>query len=176
MTWVEKSQNLLKKFGEKTLEFLKWFGEKLLFLLRYKHHYITGFLFALILGILLEWEGWWYLMLLAGGFAGFLMKKHALISFLIGFAGIAIAWFCFFIYFMIIGPLFAFTDLIASILGIFEGCSFLFILITVMLGGLLGGLGAINGTYLAALIYHPEPSSPEPPNIKKKFEKDIDRY
>lgn len=157
MTWTEKTQDLLKKLGEKTLEFLK-----------YKHQYITGFLFALILGLIFELSGWWYLMLLAGGFAGFLMKKSASTSLIIGFVSIALVWFGFFIYFMIIGPLFEFTDLIASVLGILEGSSSLLILITIILGGLLGGLGALNGTYLAALIYRNENTSPESLKSEKK--------
>jgi len=152
MTWTEKMQDFLKKLGEKTLAFLK-----------YKHLSITGFLFAIILGALFELGGWWYLMLLAGGFAGFLMKKSALASLLIGFLSIAGVWFCFFIYFMIIGPIFEFTALITSILGFLEGSPEILILITIIIGGLLGGLGAMNGTYLAGLIYPQKETSEKMP-------------
>jgi hypothetical protein len=143
----------------KVTDFLKKLGEKALAFLKYQHYYIVGFLFVVLLGVLFELAGWWYLMLLAGGFAGFLMKKSAISSFVIGFAGIALVWFCFFVYFMIIGPLFELTALIASILGFLEGSSEVLVLITIIIGGLLGGLGAITGTYIAGLIYPTETPS-----------------
>jgi hypothetical protein len=147
---------------------VKMVGNKALAFLKHEHCYIIGFLFAVILGALFELAGWWYLMLLAGGFAGFLMKKSALYSFMIGFVGIALVWFCFFIYFMIIGPIFELTALIASIMEFLEGSSELLVLITIIIGGLLGGLGAMNGTYFAGLIYRTQASSLEPTDTKKK--------
>jgi len=156
MSETNQMKDLLKKVSDKTLTFLK-----------YEHRYIVGFLFVILLGVLFELGGWWYLMLLAGGLAGFLMKKSAIYSFLIGFAGIATVWFCFFIYFMIIGPIFELTALIASLLGFLEGSSEVLILITIIIGGLLGGLGAINGTYLAGLIYR-QKETPERMPLKGK--------
>jgi len=156
MSTMIKVNDFLKKVGNKALAFLK-----------HEHCYIVGFLFTVLLGALFELAGWWYLMLLAGGFAGFLMKKSVLYSFVIGFAGIALVWFCFFIYFMIIGPLFELTALIASILGFLEGSSEILVLITIIIGGLLGGLGAMNGTYLAGLIY-PQKQTPEKMPLKGK--------
>jgi hypothetical protein len=151
----------------KVTDFLRKAGEKALAFLKHEHCYIIGFLFTVIFGALLELAGWWYLMLLAGGFAGFLMKKSALNSLIIGFAGIALVWLCFFIYFMIIGPLFELTALIASIMGFLEGSSELLVLITIIIGGLLGGLGAMNGTYLAGLIYPQEKPSEKIPPLKE---------
>lgn len=147
------------EFLDKVTDFSKKVGEKTLAFLKYRHYYLVGFLFTILFGALFELAGWWYLMLLAGGFAGFLMKKSAIYSFIIGFAGIALVWFCFFIYFMTIGPIFELTALIASIMGFLEGSSEILILITIIIGGLLGGLGAINGTFLAGLIYPPEKPS-----------------
>jgi hypothetical protein len=114
---------------------LKKVGEKILAFLKDEHSYLIGFLFTILLGFLFELAGWWYLMLLAGGFAGFLVKKSALFNFLIGFAGIALVWFCFFIYFMIIGPIFDFTAIIASVLGMLENTPNLLILITIIISG-----------------------------------------
>ncbi len=149
---------------------LKKVGEKILAFLKDEHSYLIGFLFTILLGFLFELAGWWYLMLLAGGFAGFLVKKSALFNFLIGFAGIALVWFCFFIYFMIIGPIFDFTALIASVLGMLENTPNLLILITIIMGALLGGLGALNGTYIATLIYSKENPAQQLPKIKSSKE------
>jgi hypothetical protein len=98
-------------------------------------------------------------MLLAGGVAGFFIKKPAPLSFLVGFGGIAIVWFCFFVYFMTIGPLSEFLILITTILGFLESSPSILILITIIIGGILGGLGAWNGTYIASLIYSRETSA-----------------
>ncbi|HUY00767.1 MAG TPA: hypothetical protein VMV49_14495 [Candidatus Deferrimicrobium sp.] len=137
MTWTEKILNFLKK----------------------EHSYLSGLGMAVILGFLLELTGLWYLMLLAGGVAGFFIKKPAPLSFLVGFCGIAIVWFCFFVYFMTIGPLSEFLVLITSILGFLESSPGILILITIIIGGILGGLGAWNGTYFASLIYSRETST-----------------
>ena len=66
--------------------------------LRAEHSYLVGFLFITILGFLFQLAGWWYLMLLAGGIGGFIMKKSGWLSFLIGFLAIGLIWLCFFIY------------------------------------------------------------------------------
>ncbi len=146
--------------------------------LRMPHGYILGFLFIVILGLLFELAGWWYLMLLAGGLGGFIMKKNGPLSFLLGFIGIAFVWLCFFIYFMIIGPLFEFTALVASILAsilpVLESMPNLLIVIPIILGGLLGGFGSLNGTYIAEIIYPKEVKTKEPKDIEKKVSKKAD--
>ncbi len=149
---------------------LKIVEEKVLAFLKDEHNYLIGFLCVILFGFLFELAGWWYLMLLAGGFAGFLVKKSALYNFLISFVGIALVWFCFFIYFMIIGPLFEFTALIASVLGMLVASPNLLILITIVMGALLGGLGALNGTYIASLVYSKESSTQKLPKLKSSKE------
>ena len=88
MNWIAKIKDSLLIFKNILLDFLK-----------NEHSYKLGFLLVVILGFLFELAGWWYLMILAGGLAGFLMKKPALFSILVGFSGIALVWIGFFIYF-----------------------------------------------------------------------------
>lgn len=147
----------LKRKARDSLGILK---DMLLDFLRTSHGYALGLIFIIVLGFLFELAGWWYLMLLAGGLGGFLMKKNGLLSFVLGFLGIALVWSCFFIYFMIIGPLFELTILIGTLMGSFlsflETMPNLLIVITIIIGALLGGLGAMNGTFMAQIIYYKE--------------------
>lgn len=143
----------------------------LLDFLRIEHSYIMGLIITLILGVLFQSMGCWYLMLLSGGIAGFLMKRSGLWSFVLGFLGTALIWGGFFVYFLIIGPLTEFTALVASVLGMFESFPNILILITIIIGGLLGGLGALNGTYIANIIYSFSPSNKELKLKDKKLNK-----
>ncbi len=148
----------------KFLDSLDIFKDMVLDFLKLKHGYLVGLVLVVISGTLFEMAGWWYLMLLAGGIGGFIMKRSALASLLIGFVGIALVWSGFFIYFDIIGPLGEFTVLISSLLSSILGFALtpeLLIIITVVIGGLLGSLGALNGTFIAKIIYPPESSEKE---------------
>ncbi len=155
MTLKQKSKDSLLILKDMVLDFL-----------RAGHSLLLGFLIAFGTGFLFELAGWWYLMLLAGGLAGFFMKKSAIKSMLVGFLAIAALWVCFFIYFMIIGPIFELTALITSILGMLETTPWLLIVITIVIGGFLGALGALNGTYIANLIYPQEKIDPTLKPIK----------
>ncbi len=143
--------------------------DMLLKFLKAEHSYITGFLFIIILGFLFQLAGWWYLMLLAGGIGGFIMKKSGILSFLVGFMAIGLVWLCFFIYFMTIGPIFELMALITSILGFLESFPVGIILATLVIGGLLGGLGCLNGSYISAIIYSTDKQSKE--STKDLFQK-----
>lgn len=142
MSASEKIKNSALKLKDMLIDFLKA-----------EQSYMVGFLFITVLGFLFQLAGWWYLMLLAGGIGGFIMKKSGILSFIIGFLAIGLVWLCFFIYFMIIGPIFELTVLITSIIGFLESFPSALIIFTLMLGGLLGGLGSLNGSYISAIIY-----------------------
>ena len=160
--------SLKRKFRD-SLDILK---DMFLDFLKLKHGYLVGLVIIVIFGTLFELAGWWYLMILAGGIGGFIMKRSALASLVIGFIAIVLVWSGFFIYFMMIGPLLEFTALIGTILASLLGDIFaempnILIVITIIIGGLLGSLGALNGTYIAGIIYPREPS-PKEMNIKGK--------
>ena len=58
--------------------------------LKLKHGYLVGLVIIVIFGTLFELAGWWYLMLLAGGIGGFIMKRSALYSLVICFIAIVL--------------------------------------------------------------------------------------
>ncbi|MHA1266269.1 MAG: hypothetical protein ACTSRS_13635 [Candidatus Helarchaeota archaeon] len=152
-------------------KFLDSFGilkDMFLDFLRSPHSYTLGFIVVCLFSFLFELAGWWYLMLLAGGLAGFLIKRPGHWCFLLGFCGTALIWIGFFAYFMTIGPLTELTSLISSIMGIFETFPNALILITIFIGGLLGGLGALNGTYIAKIVYPPKKTHPIQKSSKKE--------
>ncbi|NVM28472.1 MAG: hypothetical protein HWN65_06490 [Candidatus Helarchaeota archaeon] len=114
----------------------------------YSERWVVGLIAALGLAFLLELTGVYLLMLLAGGIAGFFVKKGWL-SFIIGFVGVALAWGIYFIYFAFLGPLGEFFQLIGSIIGI-SGA--ILMIISLIMGGLMGGIGALVGAYSTQLI------------------------
>ena len=152
MSSSEKIKDSALRLKDMILEFLKA-----------EHSYTLGFLFIAILGFLFQLAGWWYLMLLAGGIGGFIMKKSGILSFLVGFLAIGLVWLSFFIYFMTIGPIFEFMALITSILGFLEDFPIGLMLATLIVGGLFGGLGSLNGIYISAIINGTDQQSKESP-------------
>ncbi|MFX0141013.1 MAG: hypothetical protein ACFFDN_45660 [Candidatus Hodarchaeota archaeon] len=113
----------------------------------YSEQIFIGFIIAFTLAILLELTGLYLLMLLAGGVAGFFVKKGWL-SFIIGFMSVALAWGTYFIVFVFIGPLGEFFELIGSIIGI---SGVILMILSLIVGGLLGGVGALVGAYITQL-------------------------
>ncbi|MHA1271651.1 MAG: hypothetical protein ACTSPY_17800 [Candidatus Helarchaeota archaeon] len=108
---------------------------------------IPGLVISFILALPLELIHF-LMMLVAGAFAGILIKK-GWISFVIGFIGISLAWGVYFIIFSVIGPL----DLLLSIIGSLIGIpGFLLIIIAILIGGLLGGFGAMIGGFIMQMV------------------------
>ncbi len=87
-------------------------------------------------------------MLLAGIVAGIFIKK-GWISFIIGFISVSLAWTIYFIIFAIIGPISELFSLFQTIMGL-NGLYLMFL--SIILGGLLGGSGALIGGYAIQLI------------------------
>lgn len=114
----------------------------------YSEKIFIGFIIAFVLALYLEITGIYLLMLLVGGVAGFFVKKGWL-SFIIGFMSVAIAWGIYFIFFAFIGPLGEFFELIGSIIGI---SGVILMILSLIIGGLLGGVGALVGAYTTQLI------------------------
>lgn len=119
-----------------------------------KQSLLTGFLVSLGLGVSLQllgfiWSYAWILMLAAGFVGGFLVKSSGL-GFLTGFLGVVSSWFLYFIIYMFQGPFFEFSNLIASILGIGD-LGFVVIILALIIGGVIGGLGGLNGHLVGVL-------------------------
>ncbi|MFX1358345.1 MAG: hypothetical protein ACFFA8_13820 [Promethearchaeota archaeon] len=114
----------------------------------YSEKFLVGFIIAFALAFFLELTGIYLLMLLAGGVAGFFVKR-GWISFIIGFMSVALAWGVYFIVFAFIGPLSEFFELIGSIIGL---SGLILMVLSLTIGGLLGGTGALVGAYITQLI------------------------
>jgi hypothetical protein len=133
-----------------------------------------GFIGALVLtivfGVALQLAGNWILMLIAGAL-GALFVRRIRIAFLVGFLGIGLAWSILFIYLSITAQAMAVADIFIGLLGL-SGLGILVIVISVLIGALLGGFGAMLGRSLYEMIdeFLPSesgggqdtPSEPEP--------------
>ena len=114
----------------------------------YSEKVFIGFIIAFGLAMVLESTGIYLLMLVAGGIAGFFVKKGWL-SFIIGFVSVALAWGLYFVFFAFIGPLGEFFALLEVIIGI---SGMILMVMALIFAGLMGGVAALVGAYLTQLI------------------------
>jgi len=122
-----------------------------------------GFLAALVItivfGLALQLAGDWKLMLIAGAL-GALFVRRTRIAFLVGFLGVGIAWSILFVYLSITAQAMAVADIFIGLLGL-SGLGILVIVISVLIGALLGGFGGILGRSLYELLDEFLPSDSE---------------
>ncbi len=109
---------------------------------------VLGLCVAIVAAFVFELSGIVYLMLLAGGVAGF-FAKQGLKSFLAGFIGVMAAWGIYFIWFAATSPLATFLVLIGNAVEI-PGS--VLVIATLVIGGLLGGIGALVGAFLTQIL------------------------
>jgi hypothetical protein len=115
----------------------------------YSERILIGFISSLLLGLVLELTGIYLLMLLAGFIGGIFVKKgwH---SFIIGFLSIASAWEIYFIIFSFVsGKMDDLLVIVGNLIGIQGG---IILMLTIIIGGLLGGVGALVGAYITQII------------------------
>ena len=106
-----------------------------------------GLVVSTALAMVLELAGIFWLMIVAGGVAGFMVKKGWL-SFIIGFAAIAIGWGVYLIVYAVTSPFQRFLGIVGAAIGI---PGEVVVLATLVIGGLMGGLGALVGAYVTQL-------------------------
>jgi hypothetical protein len=113
-----------------------------------------GFLRALVLtivfGIVFQLAGSWMLMLFAGAF-GALFVRRIRKAFLVGFLGVGLAWSILFVYLSITAQAMAVANMFIGLLGL-HGLGALVIVISVLIGAMLGGFGGMLGRALYELI------------------------
>ncbi len=113
-----------------------------------------GFLAALVLtmvfGIALQLAGDWKLMLIAGAL-GALFVRRIRKAFLIGFLGVGLAWALIFAYLTMTAQAMAVASIFIGLLGL-EGLGAVVIVISVLIGALLGGFGGMLGRALYEFI------------------------
>jgi len=104
-----------------------------------------GFLAALVItivfGLALQLAGDWKLMFIAGAL-GALFVRRIRKAFLVGFLGIGIAWSILFAYLAITAQAMAVADIFIGLLGL-SGLGALVIVISILIGALLGGFGGM---------------------------------
>ena len=125
-----------------------------------KQSFLIGFLVTLLTAGLLQligyfWTYAWILMVVAGFLGGFLVKKAGK-GFLAGFLGVLVAWLIYFLVFSLIGPIWEFANILAGLFGLTGMGWIVIILSLVLIGGLIGGLGGLNGHFVAAIILEKE--------------------
>ena len=113
-----------------------------------------GFLPALIItivfGIVFQLTGDWKMMLIAGAL-GALFVRRIRKAFLVGFLGVGIAWSLLFVYLVLTAQAMDVANFFIALLGL-EGLGAVVIIISVLIGALLGGFGGILGRALYELI------------------------
>jgi hypothetical protein len=139
-----------------------------------------GFLAALVItivfGLALQLAGDWKLMLIAGAL-GALFVRRIRKAFLVGFLGIGIAWGILFVYLALTAQAMAVADIFIGLLGL-SGLGALVIVISILIGALLGGFGGMLGRALYELIDEflssdsvtEQVSPPEPEPVEEKPE------
>jgi len=113
-----------------------------------------GFLAALVItivfGLALQLAGDWKLMPIAGAL-GALFVRRIRKAFLVGFLGVGLAWSILFVYLTLASQAMAVANIFIGLLGL-EGLGALVIVISVLIGALLGGFGGILGRALYEFI------------------------
>ncbi len=105
---------------------------------------------VIVVGIALQLSGAWITMLIAGVLGSLFTRRHRH-SFLAGLLGVGIAWGLIFAYLAATAQAMAIADFFISQLGL-SGMGWLVIVISVLLGALLGGFGGLLGRSVVELI------------------------
>ena len=94
--------------------------------------------------------GHWELMILAGALGCFYVKRHSH-AFIAGFLGVAGAWSILFVILVQFSQAYVVAELFASLIGAASFGRFI-VSLSIFLGGLLGGCGALVGYSFVDLI------------------------
>jgi len=123
-----------------------------------------GFFPALILtialGAAMQLGGSWFAMLIAGALGSLFVRRHR-IAFLVGFLGILFAWLILFIYLILTAQALMIAEFFIGLLEL-SGLGWLVIVISCLIGGLLGGFGALFGRSFVELIDELIPNDTQP--------------
>jgi hypothetical protein len=136
--------------------------------------FLPALVITIIFGVALQLAGDWKLMLIAGAL-GALFVRRIRRAFLVGFLGIGLAWGIFFVYLSMTAQAMSVANIFIGLLGL-EGLGIVVIVISVLIGALLGGFGGMLGRALYEFIDEFLPSesgdtqipSPEPEPIEEE--------
>lgn len=119
---------------------------------RRAHEWRTVLFAVFFLAILFVYTGVWQLAFLAGYVGGFLGKRPRR-DFALAFLGGALAWGGHLLWVYLFTPAGALASLFAEILGLSAGFGVIIPVLTLLIGGFAGGLGALVGAYAGQLAF-----------------------
>ena len=124
--------------------------------------FIPAWIITIVLGIALQLGGAWILMLMAGIIGSFFVRK-TLRAFLVGFLGVGAAWTILFVYLSFTAQALVVGDYFIGLLGL-TGLGWLVIVISILIGALLGGFGGLLGRSIIEVIdeFIPEDAGQSP--------------
>lgn len=117
---------------------------------RRAHAWNTVLFSVFLLAIVLVYTGIWQLAFVAGYVGGFLGKRGRR-DFALGFLGVAFAWGGHLVWVYAFAQGGAVASLLAEILGLSAGAGVVVPILTLLIGGIVGGLGALLGAYAGQL-------------------------
>ncbi|MFX1559695.1 MAG: hypothetical protein ACFFBL_03840 [Promethearchaeota archaeon] len=112
--------------------------------------FIPALVITIVFGAVLQLTGNWILMLIAGAL-GALFVRRIRKAFLVGFLGIGLAWSFLFVYLSLTAQAMDVANIFIGLLGL-EGLGIVVIVISVLIGALLGGFGGMLGRALYEFI------------------------
>ena len=112
--------------------------------------FFPALVITIVFGIALQLAGDWKLMLIAGAL-GALFVRRIRKAFLLGFLGIGLAWSILFVYLSMTAQAMNVANIFIGLLGL-EGLGIVVIVISVLIGALLGGFGGMLGRALYEFI------------------------
>ncbi|MHA2397073.1 MAG: hypothetical protein ACXAC0_10245 [Candidatus Thorarchaeota archaeon] len=119
-----------------------------------KHLHDTGisysFLLTIPVAILLQFLGYWQLMILAGTVGATFVRRH-IHAFIAGFLGVAAAWSILFVVLVAVAQAYVVGEVFAILIGA-PGFGRFIVSLSILFGGLLGGSGALVGYSLIDLV------------------------
>ena len=112
--------------------------------------FVPALILVIVFGVALELSGAWVTMLVAGALGALFVRK-AKRAFLVGFLGVGIAWTLLFAYLVLTAHALEVANFFIGLLGA-SGLGALVIVISVIIGALLGGFGGLLGRTTIELI------------------------
>ncbi|MHA1964142.1 MAG: hypothetical protein ACXACG_02890 [Candidatus Thorarchaeota archaeon] len=136
--------------------------------------FLPALVITIVFGVALQLAGDWKLMLIAGAL-GALFVRRIRRAFIVGFLGVGLAWGILFVFLSLTAQAMAVANIFIGLLGL-EGLGAVVIVISVLIGALLGGFGGMLGRALYELIDEFLPSDsggeqtppPEPEPVKEE--------
>ncbi|RDE12290.1 MAG: hypothetical protein C4K47_08380 [Candidatus Thorarchaeota archaeon] len=112
--------------------------------------FIPALIIVVVLAIALELSGAWITMIIAGVFGGLFTRKTSR-AFLAGFLGVGLGWGLLLFYLSLTAEAMAIANIFIGLLGL-SGMGWLVIVVSVLIGALLGGFGGLLGRSLVEFI------------------------